>query len=498
MNLISLPNEVIYIVMEYFLDTLGDIVVIRQVCRVLKDVCDGALPSLETEIALKLCCGWDIALALGNNGPQKIFSPAVVEHRAEIEKCGFNYNEVTNDSAAHRFGKKLRPGHILEIDKNGFGFWILHVRKLRLHSLGTYEDSAASCLIKIFNYLEHKKRMSPLHLTFCEHGVEFCPEEFFQDSAGVRRVVNKINNSSLNICVDFQIRFFTKMRRKMHLGPKFSKCVIYPSMSDSERLCDVVGLLPHHNVSLCMGYKKNQSVQNMQNMQIITESCGRNVRKLKLKRMEIDAGGVLDDLNVDEVVFEEITWSNRPSNKPECSARLVKLVTMRPVEFEIFNFTKIKQLHWKAPFMSIPTDWPTVPLPLTTRILELDLLKVDWPHDRYYYTFSYSLLRPIIQHSKINHLVVTTNIDVESFIPTDMDQLETISIIYYHENMDREIVRMTPLEFIHFQTDRLLARLPSLKLVECYDMPSFSPFIRHRTALNADNINAKRRRLGLI
>jgi hypothetical protein len=57
---------------------------------------------------------------------------------------------------------------------------------------------------------------------------------------------------------------------------------------------------------------------------------------------------------------------------------------------------------------------------------------------------------------------------------------------------------MTPLEFIHSQTDRLLPRLPSLKLMECYDMPSLTPYIRHRTALNSDNINAKRRKLGLI
>jgi hypothetical protein len=118
MNLISLPNEGIDIVIELF-DTLGDIVVIRQVCRMLKDVCDGALklPSLETEMAVD-SAREEIALALGNNGGKKVFSPEVVEHRAEIVRT--------------RVRSCLK---ISDIEKDGLGFWFLHVPKLHLHGI---------------------------------------------------------------------------------------------------------------------------------------------------------------------------------------------------------------------------------------------------------------------------------------------------------------------------------------------------------------------------
>jgi hypothetical protein len=378
MNLISLPNELIYVVVELFLDTLGDIVVIRQVCRVLRDVCDGALPSLETEMAVGFN-GEDIALAMGNNGPQKIFSPGMVEYRVELEKCGFNYIDITNGNVG--LGRRIQPCQISDIDQSGIGFWLLHVRKLNLHGIDS-DRHGWSRLIEFFDYLEHKKRTSQLHVTFCEHGLMAYSQGRVVNSPEVRKVVNKINNSSLNLSVDFQISFFENLKQKLYLGPKFSKCVIYYSAIESERLCDVAILLPHHNVSLKIGDQLNPRVQNMQ---IITEFCGRNIRSLKLAQIEVDANGVLDDLNVDEVIFEGVTWFNRPSNKPTCSASVVKLVTSNLVEFEIFNFTRIKQLHWKSDF-----DPPLLPAPLhlKKRIMELDLLNVDWYHDLFYESVS--------------------------------------------------------------------------------------------------------------
>jgi hypothetical protein len=121
--------------------------------------------------------------------------------------------------------------------------------------------------------------------------------------------------------------------------------MIHYSVSGSERLCDVAILLPRHNVSLIIG---GELSPRFQHMQIVTESCGKNIGSLKLSRVQVDVNGVLGDLNIDKVVFKEVIWFDRPSNKPTCSAKLVKLVARHPVEFEIFNFPKIQQLHWKS------------------------------------------------------------------------------------------------------------------------------------------------------
>jgi hypothetical protein len=91
------------------------------------------------------------------------------------------------------------------------------------------------------------------------------------------------------------------LKEEQYFGPNFSGCVVHYSVSGSERLCDVAILLPHHNVSLIIGDELNPHVQRMQP---ITEPSGKNTRPLKLPVIEVDANGVLGDLNVDEAVFE--------------------------------------------------------------------------------------------------------------------------------------------------------------------------------------------------
>ncbi|KAA8917835.1 hypothetical protein TRICI_000037 [Trichomonascus ciferrii] len=508
MDLISLPEEIICIVIRFFLNSLGDITVIRRVCRVLKDVCDRELPLLDTELEVEFG-SWEMALALGNKGRKKILCPEVVEHKEAMERCGFDYVNLTNVNEYYiQMDRKLVPEDFSAMDNNGLGFWILHVRKLNIHKLTTQEptyelttqeptyeltisEPSSSCLITFFDYLEEKKRTFPLHVTFCEHGDKLNDERVV-DSPGVRRVVEKINNSSLNFSVDFQITLSNEYEEKLHLGPKISECSLYYSVSETKQLCDVVELRPHHVVSLAIVphsyYRTTQRLQR-----IITQCPGMNLRSLELQSVMINAEGILDDLNVDELIIHNVEWHNRPSNKPNCSAKIVRTFTCfdSTEEFEIFNFTRLQRLYW----IYLGKDDPTIPQHLKRRIPELDLLSVDWPHDRPYEEFSYLLLKPLIQNSKIRHLVVTTNIDVESVIPTGMNKLETISIIY-----DVEERRQTPLEFLNDQAKKLLPRTPALKLMECYDASLYSQpkCPPNRTALVPDILNTKRRQLGLL
>jgi hypothetical protein len=73
-------------------------------------------------------------------------------------------------------------------------------------------------VIGLFDYLEHKKRTSQLHVAFCEHGWMSCPQFRAPEES---KFVGKVHNSSLNVSVEFQITLPEHSEEKLYLGPSF-------------------------------------------------------------------------------------------------------------------------------------------------------------------------------------------------------------------------------------------------------------------------------------